>query len=637
MARRTQHLTVRVFGMLLISAFMVLALRLIDLQLLRHEELRGEAELNTHKQYYRQPCRGDIVDTKGIILASSTPVKTVSADPRMMFGKEAELARLIAPWLQEDEGVILQKLSTKTRPTMAGTVVTNKTVVLKKKVPVQTWLRLNAAFKTNLFGYSCTTNRNRKVLFPKNLRELWASALSATDDQLRVYPQKDLAAHVLGFTGESTEPGGQITGREGVELTFNEQLSGRRGWRRTETDSHKREQVTFREQDVEPQDGCNVVLTIDSVLQHYLSDALSEAMVKNSPISASGIIVRPKTGEILAMATIPDFDPNSPGNSADHRRNRIITDIAEPGSTFKIVVVSAALNENLVSLKDVFDCEHGRFFFGGHVLHDHESYDALSVESIITKSSNIGAAKIGIKLGEQRLHDYMKAFGFGSLTEIPLPGEVSARQFVQPVKNWSKVSIAQIPMGHGIAVTRLQMVMAMCAIANKGVLMRPMLVDRLVAHDGQVEARYAPRQVRRVISETAAKHMVEALKTVVTPKGTAPQAAMEHYVVAGKTGTAQKAENGVYVRGKYLASFIGFFPADDPELCISIVLDEPKNGYYGGKTAAPVFKQVAELAANHLNIRPDIETPPIGEQPDGKAPKTAVVRAGLQGGKAPTD
>jgi cell division protein FtsI/penicillin-binding protein 2 len=241
------------------------------------------------------------------------------------------------------------------------------------------------------------------------------------------------------------------------------------------------------------------------------------------------------------------------------------------------------------------------------VLHDHEPFGALSVEQIITKSSNIGAAKVGIKMGEDRLHDYISSFGFGARTGLPLPGEVIG--ISRPVKDWSKVSVAQIPMGQGIAVTRLQMAMAMCAIANDGVLMRPMLVKRLEDQDGNVVVRYAPQSVRRVISESAAKETTEALKTVVSSDGTAAKAALEHYTVAGKTGTAQKVENGAYVHGKYVASFIGFFPADDPELCIAIVLDDPKEGYYGGQVAGPVFKEIAERAANYLNIRPDIADP----------------------------
>jgi cell division protein FtsI/penicillin-binding protein 2 len=348
----------------------------------------------------------------------------------------------------------------------------------------------------------------------------------------------------------------------------------------------------------------NVVLTIDSMVQHIVESALADALEKHSPLSISGIVVRPRTGEILALATLPNFDPNNPGTApTDARRNRVIADVAEPGSTFKIVAVSGALNEGVVRLSDTFDCEHGHFHYAGHVLHDHESYGVLTVEQIITKSSNIGAAKVGIKMGESRLYDYIHNYGFGSRTGLPLQGEIGG--IVHPVKKWSKVSIARIPMGQGIAVTSLQMMMAMCAIANKGVLMQPMLVERLEDRDHIVVDKYSPQRVRRVISEAAAEEMVTALKTVVT-KGTAIKAAMTNYTVAGKTGTAEKSGGPEgYLKGKYFASFIGFFPADNPEICISVVMDEPKHGYYGGQIVAPVFKQIAEAAANYLNIRPE--------------------------------
>ena len=304
------------------------------------------------------------------------------------------------------------------------------------------------------------------------------------------------------------------------------------------------------------------------------------------------------------MATLPNFDPNNPGAAtADARRDRVISDMMEPGSTFKIVVVSGALNDGVVHLNDTFDCEEGHFAYAGRVLHDHEPFGILTTKGIITKSSNIGAAKIGIRLGENRLYDYATEYGFGERTGIPLPGEVNG--ILYPVKKWSKVSIAQIPMGQGVAVTRLQMLMAMCAIANGGWLMRPMLVNRLEDRSGDVVQQYTPQRVRQVISDATDKLMIEALKTVVSPDGTAPGAAMKDYTVAGKTGTAQKVGPDGYERGKYFASFIGFFPADDPQLCISVVMDEPKEGYYGGQVCGPVFREIAERCASYLNIPPD--------------------------------
>jgi cell division protein FtsI/penicillin-binding protein 2 len=327
------------------------------------------------------------------------------------------------------------------------------------------------------------------------------------------------------------------------------------------------------------------------------------------------------------MATLPNFDPNNPGAApADARRNRVVTDVVEPGSTFKIVVISGALNDGTVKLDDMFDCQHGHFAFAGKILHDHEPYDMLSVKGIITKSSNIGAAEVGIKMGEQRLYDYICSYGFGTRTGLPLPGEVKGISYAP--KNWSKVSVAQIPMGQGIAVTRLQMMMAMCAIANDGVLMQPMIVKQLEDREGNVVARYSPQSVRRIVGENAVKNMVEALKTVPTKEGTAPKAALEHYTVAGKTGTAQKPEPGGGYGHKYVASFIGFFPADNPEICISVVLDEPKEGYYGGQVAGPIFKDIAERAANYLNIKPDIDDNTnrldVIAQADGRSSKPAV-------------
>ena len=294
-------------------------------------------------------------------------------------------------------------------------------------------------------------------------------------------------------------------------------------------------------------------------------------------------------------------------------------------------MVSGALNDGIVQLNDIFDCEHGHYWYAGKALHDHESYGLLSVERIITKSSNIGAAKIGIKMGENHLFEYIQDFGFGRKTGIPLQGESIG--IVHKLKDWSKVSIAQLPMGQGIAVTRLQMMMAMCAIANRGWLMQPMLVDRLEDSQRNVVTKYSPQPVRQVISEGTARLMTRALKTVVSADGTAAKAALDHYTVAGKTGTAQKAEHGIYAPGKYFASFLGFFPADNPELCISVMLDEPDlhKGYYGGQIAAPIFKQIAERAANYLNIRPEDGqdgAPPNSLAPasDDKSSKTLTAR-----------
>jgi cell division protein FtsI/penicillin-binding protein 2 len=240
------------------------------------------------------------------------------------------------------------------------------------------------------------------------------------------------------------------------------------------------------------------------------------------------------------------------------------------------------------------------FFFKGTTLKDDHPYPSLSVERIIARSSNIGAAKIGIRIGPEKLYSYIRNFGFGTRTGIMLPGEAAG--IVHSPKKWDGLAISRIPMGHGVATTPLQTLMAMCAIANDGVLMKPMILSRLVDRNGTVVLRNEPTPVRQVISKEAAKDMVQALKSVISTNGTGAKAAMPFYTVAGKTGTAQKPINGQYVRGKYFSSFIGFFPADNPELCISVVFDEPKRGYYGAETAVPVFRAIAERSARYLAI-----------------------------------
>ena len=600
--------------LLLGMAFAGLGYRLLDLQVIRHEELSALAEKNTQLEYLLEPRRGDILDVKGNPLATTVVTKTVCADPSLLGTNNVEVAHALAPLLQMPEAQLSQLLAPLREK--GGEIVTNRYAMLKRRVPSETWEKIQATMTNLTFGM---TEKGLSLAEKNRLRILRQKTIIARDEQMRVYPSQKLAAHVLGYAETEEKkvediPLYEIVGRDGIEKTLNSKLAGVRGWRVTETDKQRRELVSLREQDIEARDGLNVVLSIDSVIQNIVEQALAEGMQKYSPLSICGIVVRPATGEVLAMSTLPSFDPNAPGLAKpEERRDRVVTDIAEPGSTFKIVVVSGALNDGIVQLNDMIDCENGAWAFGGHSLHDHGHFQTLSVENVITKSSNIGAGKIGVKMGAQRLFDYIGEFGFGTPTGLPLPAENGG--IVHPLKKWSKVSIAQIPMGQGISVTRLQMLMAMCAIANHGWLMRPMLVERLQDRQGNVAAQYGPQRVRQVITDATAKKMIEALKTVVSPEGTAQKAALEHYTVAGKTGTAWKAEHGVYVR-KYFSSFIGFFPADNPELCISITMDEPqvKQGFYGGDVAAPVFKKIAEAAANYLNIRPEDADQPAGPE-----------------------
>jgi cell division protein FtsI/penicillin-binding protein 2 len=613
MTKRLQFKRVLLLLTLLGLAFTGLGYRLVDLQVLRHDELSKLAQDNTQHELWQAPRRGDILDAHGNLLATSVPVKTICADPSLIGNQQAVVASALAPLLQMDEAALYQKLFPRIAKNEKSETVTNNLhyVRLQKNVPDETWQRIQSVMNGLSFGVDEKKLPKADRAFLYNLRQ---GAIFAEPDQMRVYPNGALAAQVIGFPGtEDVKVDGhlvsQIAGRDGIELALNSALSGVAGWRVTEMDRQQHELVALRDEDVRARDGLNVVLTIDAAVQHILETSLADAMQKHTPASITGIVMRPGTGEILAMVTLPNYDPNKPNTISPDTRNRAITDVVEPGSTFKIVVVSGALNDNVVHLNDMFDCEEGHFAFAGRTLHDHEPFGILTTKGIITKSSNIGAAKIGIKLGPDRLYDYASEYGFGARTGIPLPGEVGG--ILHPVKDWTKVSVAQIPMGQGVAVTRLQMLMAMAAIGNDGCLMRPMLVSSLEDRDGNVVQKYEPQRVRQVVSDSTDKEMIEALKTVVTADGTAPGAAMKDYTVAGKTGTAQKVENGAYAPGKYVASFIGFFPADNPQLCISIVMDEPKEGYYGGQVCGPVFKDVAERCASYLNIAPDqnLQTP----------------------------
>jgi cell division protein FtsI/penicillin-binding protein 2 len=605
--------------LLVASGFAALGGRLLVLQVFRHERYKDIVGDNTQRLYLKQPRRGDILDANGNQLATSIPVKRVLADPTLIHPYQAEVSRAVAPLLSMSEAELIKELRLTTRTNASGKWVTNQFVNLRRKLTLDQWSAVTQAmvqlsFEFDRSGLSKSEVRRRELAF----QALRRKGIYGEDDYMRVYPSGHLASHVLGYVQEiervltnnfARAATTETVGIYGIERWLDSRIRGTSGWRITEMDRRQHEIVVFREQDVEPYSGVNAVLTIDMFIQNVLETQLAEAMKKYSPRSVCGMVVRPRTGEILAMANLPDFDPNRPGDfELDALRNRIVADRLEPGSTFKIVVVSAALNEGKTTLNDVFYCESGSWLFKGRILRDHDGgYKDLTVENIITKSSNIGAAKIAVyRLGEDKLYEYIQRFGFGQRTGITLDGEQPG--LAPPPAKWDGLSISRIPMGQAIDTTHLQMVMAMAAIANEGKLMRPMLVKGFRGGDGLDYQCYQPQVVRQVITPETAHQMVTALKTVVAKNGTAVKAALDHYTVAGKTGTAQVPDGPRgYLPGKYVSSFIGFFPADDPEVCISILLAEPdlKKGYYGGQTAAPYFKVVAEQVADYLKIKPD--------------------------------
>jgi cell division protein FtsI (penicillin-binding protein 3)/stage V sporulation protein D (sporulation-specific penicillin-binding protein) len=336
--------------------------------------------------------------------------------------------------------------------------------------------------------------------------------------------------------------------------------------------------------------------------------------------------MRPQTGEILAMANRPAFDVNGRADARpEEMKNRAIIDMMEPGSTFKIVTAAAALNERKVRPDTYVFCENGLWNFGGRPLHDHKAYGELSVTDILVHSSNIGAAKLAISVGDQKFYEYIRRFGFGERTGIELPGEIPG--VIRPPQSWSKISITRIPMGHEVGVTPLQMMMAMSTIANGGKLVTPRIVKSVTSEDGKVISTFSPTVLRQVITPETAKQLGDALRGVVSDRGTAAAAAVPGFTISGKTGTAQKVDpHGGYEQGKYVVSFSGYLPSEHPEFVGIVVLDDahtktPEQNY-GGLVAGPIFSRIAEKAARYLDLEPH-------EQPAkaGNAGRVALTNA----------
>lgn len=591
---------------------MVLALgglgfRLFVLQVRRHEELHALAASLTQESIVREPWRGDILDANGNPLATTTPVKRVCADPTLLLGRQAEVAQLLSPILSRPVEELADRLKVTTRVLTNGIVKTNRFIDLRFDATLDQWMQITQAMAGLMPEAGSEPLSRRQRLALSHLRH---KALFGLDSQRRSYPNRELAAHVVGVVGITNYMVQdswvrELVGIEGIEASFNKQLSGVRGIRITEKDRSNQEQVRFRGQNAEPVAGLNVVLSIDLVLQKILEAELAEAAQRFSPENAMGIIVRPKTGDILAMANRRTFDPNDlRGAPVENRRNRIVADFYEPGSTFKVVSLSAALNEGAAKLTDSFDCERGSWSYGGLRLTDHEHYGVIPLETVFAKSSNIGIAKMALRMQEPVFYHYVRDFGFGSRTGIELPWEALGR--IRDPKTWHKTSMTRIPIGYEVAATPLQMVMAVAAVANNGVLMQPKLVKSLRDNQGRTAVEYPPVRVREVMRPETVRQVVQAMKTVVSTNGTGVKAMMDDYTVAGKTGTAWKWNTTTMRYDKrYYSSFIGFFPADNPELCISIVVDDPVSGVYGGQVAAPIFKRVGEQAARYLKIPPD--------------------------------
>jgi len=408
----------------------------------------------------------------------------------------------------------------------------------------------------------------------------------------RSYPNSYLASHIIGFCGLDN------MGLEGIELYYDNYLKGTEGWALILRDARQKK-LDFEQKMAIPCDGYNLILTIDEVIQYIAEKELDKVFKVYRAKSASMIVIDPHTGVILAMVNRPTFDLNQYNNiGKDRRRNRSISDLFEPGSVFKIVTASAALEEKKVVEEDKFFCENGAYKVGGHILHDHRPHGWLSFREVIEQSSNIGTTKVAQILGPDLLYRYVKLFGFGVKSGIDLPGEISG--MIKEPRFWSKTSISAVPIGQEIGVTTLQLASAISVIANGGELMKPYIVKEIRDKHGEIIKSFSPIVVRKVISPDTANR-VKKILTGVVEEGTGKLAKITDFTAAGKTGTAQKLEpNGAYSHNKFVASFIGFAPAEDPIIAIVIVVDEPRPYYFGGVVAAPVFKNVAGDVLKYL-------------------------------------
>jgi cell division protein FtsI (penicillin-binding protein 3) len=414
----------------------------------------------------------------------------------------------------------------------------------------------------------------------------------------RTYPRESLASHVIGFSNL------EGFGGAGIELRYDRHLRGVRGVRQFEIDGRSREVYERRGVDIQPQAGADIILTIDQHVQHFVERALDKAMEEHRAIGAWAIVQHVRTGEILAMGNRPTYDPNSFRTATqDQLLNRAIGYSMEPGSTFKVAVIAAALNEGLIHPDDIIDCENGHWIHHGRPLRDYHPYGRLTIADALKKSSNIAAAKIALQLGDQKLYDYLRAFGVGQATGIELPGEETG--ILHPRSRWHKLSVSRIAMGHEVMTTALQMVNMLSAIGNHGFLMKPRIVNRVINNRGDVLFESQEEVIARPIRGDTAQLMVRLLARITERGGTGARAQMPGYTVAGKTGTAEKVlPTGGYSKTDNLASFMGLVPAEDPQLAIIVVVDTPKPERTGGRVAAPVYREIAEQALHYLDIPP---------------------------------
>jgi cell division protein FtsI/penicillin-binding protein 2 len=545
--------------------------RLAYLQTSQHEWLSKRARAQQLDVEAQTAARGLILDRQGKELARSIDVDSFYADPREIENVEAAAAAC-ARVLNIDGNDLASRLK-EAKEARRGFI----------------WLA-----------------RRVDEEQARAVSELKIKGVYSVEEQKRRYPNGPLAAHVLGFVGLDAK------GLAGVEQIYDAALTGEPGQLVVDSDAKRK---AFESEGSSPRDGQTLVLTIDQTVQYIVERELAAVVEKTHAKSAAAVVLDPRTGELLALANAPTFDPNEAGGtSAEARRNDALQNIYEPGSTFKVVAYTAAVEEGLVKPNDRIDCP-GSINVFGRIVHDH-ARGSLTATEALAKSSNVAAIKLGMKVGNGRMYDYMRRFGFGSKTGVELPGET--RGLVRDVSKWQPSSIGSIAIGQEVGVTPVQMAGAYAAIANDGVRVSPHLGRETRDAEGKVVEQAQPESHRVVSAETA--RTLRGMMEMVTLKGTAKAAQLEGYTAAGKTGTAQKIDpkTRTYSATKYVASFVGFAPVESPAAVIIVMVDEPVGAHHGGDVAAPVFSEIANQILPYLDVKPD-------QAPDTKAPAGQLV------------
>jgi len=549
-------------GIVLIILFVVISVKAMMLQVFDRDRAVDLARRQHQSVYKLLPNRGKILDVNGKELVMNVDTQSIYVNAKSVKDPEG-----LSTKLSKHLGISRDKIME----------------ILKSKK--------SFAWVKRLVDHDRATKIKAENL----------EAIGFIEEPKRVYPNGHLAGQIIGFTNIDSK------GIEGIEFQFDEILAGKPGKISVKKDARGRK-IMSTPYYLEPSvSGSNLILTIDSQIQNIVETELKDGVERANADKGMALVMDPETGSIMAMASYPFFDPNKYRDfSADTRRNLPIWYSYEPGSTMKVFLIASAIEDERVNPDSKFDCENGKRKVGPFIIKDVHPYGILTVSEIMEKSSNICATKIGEILGKEKFYEYLNDFGFGKQTGLELPGESYAR--LPNPKSWGQVELATISFGQGVAVTSLQLATTLSAIANTGYLMKPYIVKEIAGPDGKVLKENKPRMLNRVISYDTSKQITEMMEKVVE-SGTGKKASISGYSVAGKTGTAQvpNPETGGYYANRFISSFIGFAPSNDPKLTVVVVIENPKNGHYGGTVAAPIFKGITEKVLFYLGIPPNKE------------------------------